>query len=118
MRREFRPTRPTHAQAGMAGPERSKLVAEAIAKANLIMHQRIAQRLLAATPETARSLLERAQREVEKMSADGSIDLEGARYWTELLSRPAAEIASEITAESGEVGDGLRAQSPFRRLTA
>jgi hypothetical protein len=118
MRREFRPNRPVHAQAGMAGPERAKLVADAIAKANLLLHQRMAERLLAAHPGDAEDLLDQVRGELSRMQRLGTYPRFELECWQEILDRPVAEIAAVMVSESGASGTDLRTYSPWKRAVS
>jgi len=112
MRKEFHPT---HAQAGMAGRDRSRLVAEARAKASLIVHQRIAERLLSASNDEAQAMCERARAELERRRLEVSCPVENINFWVEILNLPIAEIAKAIVSDMDGRGTAMRENSPWKR---
>ena len=114
MRKEFHPT---HAQAGMAGRDRSRLVAEARAKASLIVHQRIAERLLSVSDAQAQEMCERARAEVARWQPGAGLPAEDIHSWIEILNLPVADIAKAIVSDMNGRGAALRENSPWKRST-
>ncbi|MGA2551673.1 MAG: hypothetical protein ABSF50_16110 [Burkholderiaceae bacterium] len=115
MRKDSHPIRSPHWQRGMAGPDRDRLVAEAIAKAGMIEHERIARRLRRASPEDAVVLIEAAKRELAQMRLAGLAPREDLDWWDATLEQSIEDIAQSITSDLGSRGGPLRLASPLRR---
>ncbi len=86
---------------------------ENIESARLIRHQRLAMRLLAATPAQARELVRAADRVVDRWERESLCSQHFIGRWRMLLALPPRDLAQQMCGDADGWGTALRQNSPW-----